>query len=129
MKIDTIVFDLGGVLIDWNPKYLFRKIFETESEVDHFLENVCKYEWNVEQDAGRSLADGTEYLVAQHPDWEKEIRAYYGRWEEMLGGEIAETVEILESLKYGGYRILALTNWSSETFPIAHQRYDFFKHI
>ncbi|MCB0839605.1 MAG: HAD family phosphatase [Bacteroidetes bacterium] len=129
MKIDTIVFDLGGVLIDWNPKYLFRKIFETESEVDHFLENVCKYEWNVEQDAGRSLADGTEYLVALHPDWEKEIRAYYGRWEEMLGGEIAETVEILESLKYGGYRILALTNWSSETFPIAHQRYDFFKHI
>ncbi|MEZ4849438.1 MAG: hypothetical protein R3B93_12635 [Bacteroidia bacterium] len=98
MKIDTIVFDLGGVLIDWNPKYLFRKIFKTESEVDHFLENICKYEWNVEQDAGRSLADGTEYLVAQHPDWEKEIRAYYGRWEEMLGGEIAaETVEILES--------------------------------
>jgi 2-haloacid dehalogenase len=129
MSINTIVFDLGGVLIDWNPRYLYRKIFETEAEIESFLNNICLYEWNVEQDAGRTLAEGTELLVAKHPDWEQEIRAYYGRWEEMLGGEIMGTVEILESLKYGGYRILGLTNWSAETFPIAYKRYDFFKHF
>ena len=129
MKINTIIFDLGGVLIDWDPKRLYRKIFKTEEEVESFLENIAKYEWNVEQDAGRSLTDGTEWLVEKHPEWEKEIRAYYGRWEEMLGGAVMGTVEILESLKYGGYRILALTNWSGETFPIALNRYEFFKHM
>lgn len=127
-NIDTIVFDLGGVLIDWNPKYVYRTIFDTEEEIDTFLNEVCNMEWNVQQDAGRSLAEATESLVAQHPKWEKEIRAYYGRWEEMLGGAILESVDILESLKAGGqYRLYALTNWSNETFPIAFARYEFLK--
>lgn len=126
MAINTIIFDLGGVLIDWNPRYVFRQLFETEAEVEDFLQNICTGAWNHEQDKGRSLAEGTEALVQQHPEWEAHIRAYYGRWSEMLRGPIHETVELLQQLKAGGqYRLLALTNWSAETFPIALERYDF----
>lgn len=130
LPVETIVFDLGGVLIDWNPRYLYNKIFTTQEDVDHFLEHVCTSEWNIMQDAGRPLFDATEWLVSQHPEWEKHIRLYYDRWEEMLGGTIDETVEILEALKnLGKHRLLALTNWSGETFPIALERYDFFRHF
>lgn len=124
-SIDTIVFDLGGVLIDWNPRYVYRDIFSTEAGIENFLNTVCTMEWNVEQDRGRPLSEATELLVEEFPEWEKEIRAYYGRWEEMLGGAIQESVDILESLKMGGYRLYALTNWSQETFPIARARFDF----
>ena len=125
-NITTIIFDLGGVLIDWNPRYVYRSIFDTEEKIDWFFENICTNEWNENQDAGRSLKEATEELVAKHPEYENEIRAYYDRWEEMLGGPIAETVEILRSLKETEkYKIYALTNWSAETFPVALQRYDF----
>ncbi|MEL7340858.1 MAG: HAD family phosphatase [Bacteroidota bacterium] len=124
--IDTIIFDLGGVLIDWNPRYLYRKIFDDEAKMEDFLTNITTHDWNELQDGGRSLAEATETLVAEHPDWEAEIRAFYGRWEEMLGGPIYGTVELLETLKNSGrYRMLALTNWSAETFPVAKERYDF----
>ncbi len=126
MAIRTIIFDLGGVLIDWNPRYVFRQIFETEEEVEKFLAEICTMEWNHLHDEGQPLAVGTENLVAQHPEWESEIRAYYGRWEEMLGGPIHESVELLAHLRTSGqYRLLALTNWSAETFPVALNRYEF----
>lgn len=125
-KITTIIFDLGGVLIDWNPRYVYRQIFEDEKKIDWFFETICTSDWNENQDAGRSLQEATEELVAQYPEYEKEVRAYYGRWEEMLGGPIHETVEILRSLKQENkFRFYALTNWSAETFPVALQRYDF----
>lgn len=125
-KIETVVFDLGGVLIDWKPEYVFRQIFETEAEMQYFFANICTYEWNIEQDAGRSLQEATDLLVKEHPTFESEIRAYYGRWEEMLGGPIQETVELLRRLKAANtHRIYALTNWSNETFPVALERYDF----
>ena len=126
MKINTIIFDLGGVLIDWNPRYVYRTIFKTEEEIDWFFENVATHDWNENQDAGYPIAKATKELVAQHPEWEKEIKAYYGRWTEMLGGPIHETVEILRQLKQvPGLNIYALTNWSAETFHIALERYDF----
>lgn len=125
-RIDTIVFDLGGVLVDWNPEYVYRTIFDKEEDMRWFFQNVTTGDWNEEQDAGRSLADGTELLVKQFPDHEANIRAFYGRWEEMLGGPIQGTVEILHHLKHNtNYRLYALTNWSNETFPIALQRYEF----
>jgi 2-haloacid dehalogenase len=125
-NITTIIFDLGGVLIDWNPRYVYRQIFDSEEKIDWFFENICTHEWNEHQDAGRSLQEATEELVAKFPEHENEIRAYYGRWEEMLGGPIHETVEILQSLKATNkYKIYALTNWSAETFPVALQRYEF----
>lgn len=124
--INTIIFDLGGVLIDWNPKHLYRKLFDDEAEMENFLSNVCTSDWNEEQDAGRTIKEATETLVQEHPEHEENIRAFYGRWEEMLGGAIAGTVEIFRKLKESGqFKIYALTNWSAETFPIAQDKYDF----
>lgn len=125
-KIDAIIFDLGGVLIDWNPEYLFNKIFDDEEKKNYFLENICTGGWNEEQDAGRPIKQATENLVAQHPEWKEHIEAYYGRWEEMLAGPIQETVNIFRELKEKDvYKFYALTNWSGELFPIALQKYDF----
>ena len=126
MTIRNIVFDLGGVLIDWNPRYVYRHIFDTEEEVEDFLTNITVMEWNVQQDAGRPLSEATQMLIAEHPKWKKEIEAYYGRWEEMLGGAIDGTVDILKKcVDDKRYSVLALTNWSAETFPIAQKHYDF----
>lgn len=122
----TFIFDLGAVLIDWNPIYLYRKLFDDEAQMQHFLANITTSDWNEEQDAGRGLHDGTELLVSRYPEHEDNIRAFYGRWEEMLGGPIDATVEIFRKLKESGqYKIYALTNWSAETFGIARERYDF----
>jgi len=124
--ITTIIFDLGNVLIDWNPYLLYRKLFSNDDEIKHFLDTVCTMHWNEEQDAGRSVKVGTDLLVAQFPEYEANIRAYYERWEEMLGGAIPGAVEIFRQLKDSGkYKLYALTNWSTETFPIALKHYDF----
>lgn len=126
MEIKTIVFDLGGVLIDWDPAYLYRKMFDDPKEMEYFLTEVCTPSWNAEQDAGRSWEDAINLLLPHFPKYEKEIRAYFGRWTEMLGGPIEGTVDILSEIKQGGrYRLYALTNWSAETFPHAIERYDF----
>lgn len=124
--IQTIVFDLGGVLIDWNPRYLYRQLLPDEAAVSDFLDNIATSDWNEAQDAGRSLAEGTALLVAQHPEYEALIRAFYGRWPEMLGGPISETVAILAQFRQSGrYPLYALTNWSAETWPVAVAQYDF----
>jgi 2-haloacid dehalogenase len=124
--IHTIIFDLGGVLIDWNPRYVYRSIFDQEEKVEWFLQNICTHDWNEKQDEGYPIAKATEELVAKHPEWENEIRAYYGRWTEMLRGPIHETVDILKRLKENtDLKLYALTNWSAELFPVALQRYDF----
>lgn len=124
--INTIIFDLGAVLIDWNPQYLYRKLFREESEIDYFLANICTPDWNEEQDAGQLLQVATDALVKQFPEHEINIRAFYGRWKEMLGGPIDGTVEIFRKLKQSEkYKIYALTNWSAETFPVALERYEF----
>jgi 2-haloacid dehalogenase len=123
---NTVIFDLGGVLIDWNPRYLYRKIFNTEEEVTWFLENICTAEWNDQQDAGRSFEEATEELVAQFPDYEIAIRAWYGRWQETISGRIHETVELLKEIKESKkYKLYALTNWSAETFPWALENFEF----
>jgi 2-haloacid dehalogenase len=124
--INTIIFDLGAVLIDWNPHYMYRTIFSNEEEMKNFLATICTSEWNEEQDAGRPLAEGTEILVKQFPEHEANIRAFYDRWEEMLGEALWDTVKLFKELKDSGkYRIYALTNWSAETFPVAVSRFDF----
>ena len=125
-EINTVVFDLGGVLVDWNPDYVYRTIFEDEEKKRWFFENVCTLDWNEEQDAGRPIKEGTEELVTLFPEHEDNIRAYYDRWEEMLGGPIQGTVEVLRKLKFEAHcKLYALTNWSHETFPVALQRYEF----
>lgn len=126
--INTIIFDLGAVLIDWNPRYMYRTIFGDEAEMEKFLAEITTSDWNEEQDAGRPLHEGTHLLVQQFPEHEENIRAFYGRWEEMLGEAFHDTVEIFRKLKESGkYKIYALTNWSAETFPIAFERFEFLK--
>lgn len=125
-KIDTVVFDLGGVLIDWNPRYLYRKIFKTEDEITWFMTNICTSEWNDMQDAGRSFADATEELVKKHPEHELPIRAWYGRFPETISGAIQPTVDVLSKIKEKNtHRLYALTNWSAESFPWARNNFDF----
>lgn len=125
-SINTVIFDLGGVLIDWNPRHLYRKIFNTEEEVTWFLENVCTGEWNDQQDAGRSFEEATEELIQKFPDHEEAIRAWYGRWQETISGPIHGTVDLLKTIKDSGkYKLYALTNWSAETFPWALDNFEF----
>lgn len=124
--IETIIYDLGGVLIDWNPMYVYKGYFESEEKQNYFFEKVCTSDWNEAQDAGRSIAEATEERIQKFPEWEQAIRDYYGRWEEMLGGPIEDSVEVFRELKDSGkVKLYALTNWSAETFPIALGRYDF----
>jgi 2-haloacid dehalogenase len=124
--IQTVVFDLGGVLLDWNPDYVYQSVFPDVEKRIWFYKNICSPEWNEEQDGGRSLAEGTELLVKKFPDQEAHIRMYYDCWEEMLGGPIEGTVKILHHLKFNTKKKLyALTNWSSETFPVALEKYEF----
>jgi 2-haloacid dehalogenase len=123
--IRNIIFDFGGVLVDWNPEYLFKDVFSTRSELDYFLENVCTPDWNEQQDAGRPLAEAIRTLQERHPGYSDEIRLYYDEWTTMLGGPIEANVALLKPLKVN-YRLFGLTNWSAETFPIAVDLYPLF---
>ena len=126
-KIKNIIFDLGGVLIDWNPAYVYLDVFNGDyKKMEWFFNEICTNDWNENQDAGYSLQHATEDLVKIFPQYEEWIRIYYGRWKEMLGGPIQETVEILEKFfEHPAYKVIALTNWSAETFPVALERFDF----
>ena len=119
------MFDIGNVLIDWNPRYLYRKIFADEEEMERFLGTVTTPEWHLEQDRGRSIDEGTTLLVSRHPEYAREIEAFYGRWEEMFGGPIEGSVRLLRELRERGYPLYALTNFSTETFPLARAWYQF----
>jgi 2-haloacid dehalogenase len=113
------------VLIDWNPRYLYKKLLKDENEIEFFLNNICSLEWNAQQDAGRPFRDGVALLQQQYPQYAGLIEAYDRRWEEMLGEADWETVKILDEIKQRGMPVYALTNWSAEKFPIAKKRYDF----
>ena len=127
MKVKNIIFDLGGVLIDWNPEYIYLDAFKgNRKKMEKFFDEVCTFDWNENQDAGYPLANATEDRIALFPEQADLIRMYYGRWEEMLRGSISGTVSILKKIvSNNDYRVFALTNWSAETFPIALQRFDF----
>lgn len=125
--IKNIIFDFGGVLMDWNPRYFYKDYFNDDEKMEFFLRNIATDEWNAEQDRGRSLAEGTEILIAKFPEWETEIRAYYDNWTTMLRSDIPENVAVLRKLEHSDYELFGLTNWSTETFPYALENYDFFK--
>ncbi|HMB76075.1 MAG TPA: HAD family phosphatase [Kiloniellaceae bacterium] len=130
--IDAVVFDVGNVLIEWDPRHLYRKIFRDkngrpdEARVSWFLETICTQAWNEQQDAGRSLAAGTAALTAQHPAFAAEIAAYYDRFHEMIPGEIAGSVELLKALKARGRPLYGLSNYTRETFRETKERFGFF---
>lgn len=127
MEIKNIIFDFGGVLVDWNPRYFFKDYFNDDEKMEYFLRHIAQSDWNEEQDRGRSLAEGTEIQVKKFPEWEKELRAYYDNWTVMLRSDIPQNVEILRRLSRTDYQLFGLTNWSEETFPYALENYDFFQ--
>ena len=125
-KIKNIIFDLGGVLIDWNPDYVFKEVFKDDEKLAWFYREICTMDWNENQDAGYPLAKATEERIALFPQHEDLIRMYYGRWEEMLGDAIQGTVELLKQcVNDPALKVVALTNWSAETFPVALEKFDF----
>ena len=127
MTIRAVVFDFGGVLFDWSPQHLYRKLIADDAKRQWFLDNICTQAWNTEQDAGRTLAEATRTLIDLHPDHEPLIQAYYERWHEMLRGELADGVAILKALHKADMPLFGLTNWSAETFPYARAHYPFLK--
>ncbi len=126
-QIKNIVFDFGGVLVDWNPRYLYDKYFGDAEQSQWFLDNICLYSWNLQMDGGKPFADGVKELQAEHPEWAEAIAIYHTRWVEMMGGEVAGTADVLRSAKAAGYKIYGLTNWSAETFPMIRDTYPVFQ--
>ena len=126
LSIDTIVFDFGGVLIDWNPRYLYQKIFEKGAEMEYFLSQICTPYWNEQMDIGRTFHEAIKELVSFYPHYIKEINAYYDRWPEMISGPIEGTPQTLHDLKHEENNLYGLTNWSAETLPLIRDKYNFF---
>ena len=124
-QIKNIVFDFGGVLVDWNSRYYYRGYFNDDSRMEYFLANICTDEWNLENDRGRSYAEGVAQLTALHPEFREAIEMFPVHWGEMLRGEKPESVALLRSLKDEGYRLYGLTNWSAENIHVAFERFDF----
>jgi len=121
----NVVFDLGMVLIEWDPRHLYRKVFADEAKMEWFLAEVCSPQWNLDQDKGRSWDEAISEAMSRHPSWEKEIRLYRSRWMEMVPGAIAGSVDILEELHGRGTPLYAITNWNSETFWETRERFPF----
>ncbi|HEY6304977.1 MAG TPA: HAD family phosphatase [Candidatus Angelobacter sp.] len=122
------ILDLGGVLIDWNPRYMYRKLFSgDDAAMEQFLATVCTQSWNEAQDAGRTFAEGCALLKKAHPEQSELIDAWFVRYEEMLGGAIAGSVAILAELRANQIPLYALSNWSVETFPWALRRFEFLR--
>lgn len=127
-KIDTIIFDLGGVLVDWDPMNLYKNVFDTEEEARWFLDNVCTSEWNIEQDGGRLIKDAVALKIEEYPNYKSQIEVFYERWEEMFEGIIEANVKLQQHLiKNTDYRVYALTNWSGEKWDKALELFPFFK--
>jgi len=127
--VEAVVFDLGGVLIDWDPRHLYRKLVDDEAFMEWFLTEVCSPAWNAEQDAGRSWADAVAEAKARHPAHAALVDAYAKRWPEMLGGDLPETVAVLDDLAARAVPLYALTNWSAETFHHARARFAWLSHF
>lgn len=126
-KRNVVIFDFGGVLVDWNPRHLYRKLFGDDEEgMERFLTEVTTNEWNLQQDKGRPWSEAVALLTKEHPQHVGLIAAYHERWPETLKGPIDDSVTILHDLKKAGHPLYGLTNWSHETFPFARERYAFF---
>ncbi len=124
---DTVVFDIGNVLIRWDMRNLYRRIFTDHERMEWFLSNICTTEFNLEQDRGRPFAQAVAELTARHPEWKKEIALYDTGWEDMLDGAIGGTVEILEELQRSSIPTYAITNFSREKFDRAGEIFPFLR--
>jgi len=121
----TVVFDVGNVLIRWDPRLLYRDLIPEPERLDWFMQNVCTAAWNIEQDRGRSWEEAVALLVTEHPEWEREIRAYDERWHETVPGIIEDSVATLKELKARGDKVYAITNFSREKWAESLIRFPF----
>jgi len=128
-RISTVVFDFGGVLLEWDPRHLYRKIFADPTEMEWFLTEVCHGAWNLEQDRGRPWAEAEAEAIARHPAYEPHIRAYRARWQEMVPGPIGGTVSVLERLAAADVPLYAITNFAADTLRESRERFAFFSHF
>ena len=128
-NIKNVVFDFGGVLVDWNPHHLYDKYFGSSEKATWFLENICRYSWNLQMDKGKPFSEGVAELQAIYPEWSEAIGIYHTRWIEMMGGEVEGTPDLLRRLKAAGYRVFGLSNWSMETFPLVRDEFPIFKEL
>ena len=128
-EIDTVVFDVGNVLLDWDPRYLYAQIFADPARMDWFLAEVCPPEWNIAQDGGRPWPEAEAEAIARHPDQAQTIRAFRSRWHEMVRGPIAGSITLLEDLATAGTPLFAITNFAADTFAETRQRHPFFQHF
>lgn len=125
--IKAILFDFGNVLLEWNPRHVYRRYFpDDEAAMEHFLREVNFMEWNAQQDKGRTFTEGVAVLSSQFPHYSDLIQAYHDNWKESIGNSINGTVELMKRLKKAGYPVYGLSNWSSETFPLVREKYEFF---
>lgn len=125
--IQAIIFDFGNVLLEWDPRNVYRRYFPNDDQaMEQFLQEVNFMEWNAQQDKGRKFAEGVAELSRQFPHYTELIRAYHDNWKDSIGRHFEGTVEIMKRLKKAGYLLYGLSNWSAETFPIARKKYDFF---
>ena len=124
-SVDAVVFDLGGVLVDWDPRHLYRQLFDDEAAMERFLTEICSLEWHVAHDLGHDIERSCAELAARHPDHADLIRAWAERSEEMVAGVIDGTVDILRDLKQAGVPVFALSNMERETFPVRLERFEF----
>ena len=125
--IQAILFDFGNVLLEWNPRHIYRRYFPNdEAAMEHFLHEVNFMEWNAQQDKGRTFAEGVAELSREFPHYANLIQAYHDNWSESIGDPVAGTVEIMKRLKEAGYPVYGLSNWSSETFPMVRNKFIFF---
>ncbi len=122
---NAVIFDFGGVLIDWDPRHLYRKLIDDEETMELFLTTICTNEWQAKQNLGRPWSEAVAELVEQYPKHRVLIEAYWDRWPEMLGDAFEGTVAIVNELRHRGVKLYGLTNWSAETFPCARERFDF----
>jgi len=126
-NIKAIIFDYGNVLLEWNPRHVYRHYFPEDNEgMERFFHEVDFIGWNAQQDRGRTFKEGVADLSAKFPHHAHLIQAYHDHWKESIGNSLTGTVEILKELKQAGYSLYGLTNWSAETFPYARAKYAFF---
>ncbi len=125
--IHAILFDFGNVLLEWNPRYIYRRYFpDDEAAMEQFFQEVNFMDWNAQQDKGRLFADGVTQLSKEFPHYSNLIQAYHDNWKDSIGGSLDGTVEIMKRLKQAGYSVYGLSNWSAETFPLVRDKFSYF---